>query len=269
MIEAGRGVEDSSISSRTIIDITVIDKTDEYYVIEWEYGETTFDNEEAANNPLVAMVLGLTMGMRLEYETDQFGSFIRLRNWEEVQQNMQMVFEALIQTLQEYGFDEDMITLIRDTVEPMVSGEQAISQTLKEVHLYHLPFGLNYEIDKPITYSDLLPNPFGGDSFPSEGVLLLESYDPEVDEAVVSWKQTLDPVKAKEILLQTLSDIAVSMGGSPISESELPEPFSILDSCDYVIDSATMWIIDLTCQREAVIGEQSQTEITAITKIQH
>jgi hypothetical protein len=256
---------DFSGSSTTPVEITVLEQTADGYVVQWLYGETKLESGDLPADPIVGALSTLTNGMRFEYEIDPFGIPIGLRNWEEIQSLIQEVMDELFAFIERQGMSDEEIAIIREQIEPMVSGrEQIEALSSDEISVYHLPLGGIYELSAPIPYNDLLPNFFGGDPFPAQGELTFVSYDPNSDRAVIQWTQILDAESAREILMQTMIDLAQTMGTDPPQEADLPDPFSIEDSAEYVVDVASGWVISVEYQREIVIGSAVRVDTTRI-----
>ncbi|MFQ6028875.1 MAG: hypothetical protein ACE5Q6_15435 [Dehalococcoidia bacterium] len=111
----------------------------------------------------------------------------------------------------------------------------------REAQAYYLALGWEYTLSDPITYEALLPNPLGGEPWPSKAYVLLEEYDRATGLAVIQWRQSLDPEKATAILLESMKELAQTLGGPPPKEDELPL-FTIEDESKYVIDVGSGWV---------------------------
>jgi hypothetical protein len=92
-----------------------------------------------------------------------------------------------------------------------------------------------YVLQDKQEYEDELPNPFGGDPFPTRAYFLLEDVSSAGDTATIVWNQQFDQTKAREVLLTTFREMAERMGTKPPKADELPE-FSIVDEARFLYD---------------------------------
>jgi hypothetical protein len=253
-------------SSRTDVEITVLDAGTDGYVLRWKFGETTFDNPALASDPMVSHLAALNNGLSVEYETDQTGSFLQLRNWQEVKAQMENALNLISEQMEKSGISGEVITPLREQIQTMFSTkEQVEAFALREVQLYHLPFGITYQSGHPIEYENLVPYAFG-DPFPAHATFVLEEYDSVAAHAVIRWSQAVDPEEGRRILLNTLTELARQGGAAPPKEQDLPAPFSIEDANTYVVDTSAGWILSLEYSRTTAIGPGLQVDSTKIVQ---
>jgi hypothetical protein len=260
--DSNQGVVQLEISSRTPVDIRVLEKIDDGYVLQWTFGETVIDSGSTAANPTMDAFLNLGNGMSVEYEVDQWGSPTKVINWEEIKTTMESALNEIISGLEKQGLNQEELIQIRALVEPMFSSQEQIETfATQEILVYHLVYGWPpFESSTPLAYDDILPNPFGGEPFPSVGQIELADYESGMGKATINWSQKLDPESARQILLQTLTDIATAMGSDPPNENDLLVPFVIEDSGEFVVDSNSGWVESVDQVRKIEIGPSSRVE---------
>lgn len=252
-------------SATTPIEITVLEQTEDGYVIQWVYGEARLDSGELPSDPMIDVMTSMANGLRFEFGTDELGIPTGLRNWEEVEASLKETVNLMFDFIEGQGMAGGEIESIRQALEPLMSSRELMEAlSSDEIGLYHLPFGGIYDLAIPVSSSDLLPNVFGGDPFPAQAEITLVSYDPQSERAIFRWTMTPDPERTHEIIMQTMIDLAESSGAEPPQESDLPDPFSIKDEAEYVIDVASGWVLSVEYQREIIIGSRYRSDTTRI-----
>jgi hypothetical protein len=268
-IDSEPGVNQQSITSRTPVELVVDTEDEDGYVLHWTNGETQVDSHLAETDPLAQALLDLATGSTVEYETDDLGVLGGVRNWEALAATMQQALDLTIDLLAEAGMSQLEIRQIEDSIRPMFSSKEQIEAfSTEEIQLYHLGYGWGpLELASPVAFDAFLPNPFGGEPFPSSGQLELVEVNEESGEAVLQWTQTLDPEAAREILMAWLTDIATNAGNDPPTESDLPDPFTIEDRADIYIDLDSGWLRTVEYSRKIVSGPVVREEITRIVDV--
>ena len=172
----------------------------------------------------------------------------------------------LLEQAAQSGANEQQVEQIRQNMAALTSSDEQLAAVFaRDIQLYHFPLGGALDVGQPVEYEDQVANPFGGQPFPSKAQVVLKEYDPGAGRAVIEWEQTLDPEKSKTILIETLSALARQQGSEAPKEGDLPDPFSIVDTGTFVVDTNAGWVTSLDYQRNATVGPQSEVDITKIT----
>jgi hypothetical protein len=211
-------------------------------------------------------LMSLGNGVTVAYVTDDLGAPTAIKNWEEIAQLMQESLNLMLDFLNEAGMSEPELQQVHSSVAPMFSTREQVENFASEqIQLYHLVYGWgSLEVEKLLIYDALLPNPFGGDPFPSIGQIELVDVDSDSGQALVAWSQTFDPDAARQVLLDSMTDLALSTGSEPPTESDLPDPFAIEDQAQIEFDMGTGWVQKMVYSRTITIGPTMREEITEI-----
>lgn len=246
----------SRVKLRTNVELEVLEASGKGFVVRWSYLDTKVEDAAPAIARNVDDLLSLLKGYKVEVETDDTGDFAGVRNWQELKANAATMIDAVLNA--NPTLDANTKNVLRQQMLSLFNTKQQIESILiREVRLYYLVIGGSFTPGKRVTYNDLLPNPFGGEPFPSAGSFLLKDHDAASGRAVVEWKNTLDPQHTRRILLKTLTDIANRLGAPPPKDSDLPL-FNIEDTAEIVVDAKTGWVKSLNQKRTTSATQAGQ-----------
>ena len=192
-IDSELGTVTQEIVSRTPITIEVLEKLDAGYVLGWANGETEIEGLDMGDDPVLQALLNLSQGLVVEYETNEYGDIVAVRNWEEIAGLMQQSLEIMTGMLLDAGLGATEIAEMEALISPMfASQEQVEAYAMESIQLYHLVYGWEpLEKGSPIIYDSELPNPFGGEPFPAFGELALIDGDSDEGTALIHSTQSL------------------------------------------------------------------------------
>jgi hypothetical protein len=254
----------STSTARVDVKVSVIQADEDGYVLEWTYGETKFDDPDQANNPLVRSVSKIMQGLVIELQMDAFGPIIGVPNWEEVQKKAEVAMKTVTNELKGV-MDQALIDTIINQVSMTYSSEENIMNfLLTEPQLLVFPLGWQYTMSEPIFYEDLLPNPMGGDPIPSEAYILLKDFDIVTGDAKIEWKQSLDPEKTQEMVLETMKKMAAQTGKTAPDAKDIPE-LTRNDSAEFTVNANTGWVKYVHLVQTVQIANTIQTDTLTIS----
>lgn len=234
--------------------VEVLQKSEEGFVIRWTYGRTQFYGEVAKPNPLAIKMANLVENMHLDLRTDPNGTVVGLQNLDEVVSHYRVATQAVIRWMKDMGASDTEVRQLWKAITPLKDPVTVEPLALNEPGLFLLPSGGSFRLGTPQEYEDQLPNPLGGESFPSKAYFLLQEVNPQENLAFIEWKQIVDPEKAARIMLETMKAMARRMNAPVPTEEGLPD-ISIEDVAHYVIDTKTGWPLSVTHQRTSIVGE--------------
>ncbi|MCS6858870.1 MAG: hypothetical protein NZT92_00960 [Abditibacteriales bacterium] len=237
----------SRMKLRTQVELEVLDASSKGFLVRWSYPDTKVEEATSPRIPNVEDLLSSLKGYKVEVETDAAGEFAGVRNWQELKAAAATMVDTALNATP--TLDANMKNAVRQQMLSLFGTQQQIENAfVREIRLYHLVLGGSFTVGKRVTYRDLLPNPFGGEPFPSTGSFLLKEYDAASGRAVVEWKSTLDPQPTRRILLKTFTDLAKRLGAPSPKDSDLPL-FNIEDTAEVVVDTKTGWVKSLNHRR--------------------
>ncbi|GAB1537981.1 hypothetical protein NUACC21_06370 [Scytonema sp. NUACC21] len=257
-----------NITARNNLEIEVIEANDKSYVLKFLYGDVTIDDSKQAKENLFQQMIDNLNQLQtpIILKVDSFGAVEGVQNWEQIKEAGTASVDKIIKQLQNIGIDEATVVKTRaQMISTFATKEQFEKTSTGNLKLFFVPLGKTYELSEPIEYEDKLPNPLGGEPYPSRGQLTLKTLDKKLNRAVVIWKQTILPEPAKRILERTLKDLSVRLGNQVPKES-LPHNVTIEDTAEFSVDISSGWIDNFTYTRTINIGKSFQKETISINK---
>ncbi len=245
--------------ARTLIDVEVLNKREDGFVIRWTFGRTEVKSNSAANAPVLTEMMNLAENLRLDMLTDDFGSVAGLENKDEVAAHYRMTIDRMIRAFKKMGLSSDASAQLQAGVAHLAEPDWVEATALNEPSLFYAASGGQYELGVPLEYEDNLPNPLGGRPFPSKAHFLLLEVNPDDRRAVVEWRQSLDPGTTTAIMRETMTAMAQQMGQPPPADEDLP-PIRIEDKARFLFDTETGWPISVSHERNMVLGAQRRID---------
>lgn len=240
--------------------IRITDSAATGYTMEWVF--KNFKAEGSADE--MTRSLGAAIeGMTIQYTIDDGGSFNELLNWEAVRDFAIGNVEKAINMITENTEYKIALNQVKKIFQ---SKENIETLLIKEVKLFHTPFGVEYG-KKGSTSAALLPNVTGGEPFPAAIHVKLKELNMAKDYAAVSVDQLIDKKKAAPIMAALLKKLA---GNKTVSEEEIRKEIDGLEISDlntYKYALSDGWIISVLYKRTARIGTNGQTETYEINAV--
>jgi hypothetical protein len=247
----GKNVTKSDISYRALL--TVIDSTADGYTIEWIY-KYDFKKQIAIQG-----FEDLFNDLKIVYTTDDVGSFKELVNYQDIKSFMEKAITAYSKTIK----DTAGMSMIINQVKRIFSSRESIEQlVLREINLYHTPYGAEFTVSK-VQQETELPNFLGGDPWPgiiSIGVLQL---NPKQNNARLYMDLEIDKSKGTEIMKEFVRKIASSAGKEPSNE-ELSFLVQIKDHSEFDLLLDSGWLKRAYVKRIVKAGDYTKEETTSV-----
>ncbi|MGB1206076.1 MAG: hypothetical protein ACPG5B_10540 [Chitinophagales bacterium] len=196
-----------------VANFTVVDATDTSYTVNWSYE----NNLGSTYNIPEELLEKFTKYKKtdIQYKTSEFGELLEILNWEEVGENMNSMFDDILESLG--GNNKAKRKSIEQSMQPIkqiYSSKQGIEQLLlKELQYFHFPMGLEYDVTEPILYEELLPNMFGGKPIKANTKMYFENVDFEEYFCTLKQEMTLDPNDTREMLKQVFKKMKLNKKG--------------------------------------------------------
>ncbi|HVW61226.1 MAG TPA: hypothetical protein VHC48_14345 [Puia sp.] len=214
--------------------ISVLDATPYTYTIKWVF---QLPDEYKTMHPRFAESLPVFDGMQMIFTTSEMGTFLELVNWEEVR-------DTYIRQM-EISLPKKMDSTAKATLaatKKMFDSKQTVESTLiKEIQLFHLPYG--YQFTTTEAGADTkLPNPFGGKPFPARQTYRLTDLDKAKDSFTLVFQLKIDKGSLH------------NMGTS----------YDLQDYTEYRFINSSGWISRLFYKRTVLIEKTRQLESYSI-----
>ncbi len=260
----------STITGKTHTDFTieVLSANDDGYLVGWTAGKTKFDSPSQAEHSFLGQVVNLMNGLQIILEIDSHGAIRGVQNWKGLKATALKSLEALATTedLQKEKPDKVLMSSLRSQWESMLGTKEQVEELCtREAQIYFMVLGRRYARNDPFKYEDLLPNPLGGEAFPTHGRMALKTFDKQAGQAVITWSQIADPKQVARILESKMKEMSARLGGKPL-EGEFPKAISMQDHAEIVVDLATGWVKTLAHARSVNFGTRAQVDTTSIIR---
>jgi hypothetical protein len=254
--QSGGGAPKLDGTSRTALEIEVLEIQPEGFVVAWTLGETTFDDPAHAKDPTLQAISSMTKDLRTVLELDANASIRAVRNWTDLRDACSRVLEKITADLKAKGVDPAVIQGAHAQVAPLLTSKEGVEQLLtREAQLFYSVVGMELDPEDPNEYEDKLPNPLGGEAFPSRGKFELEDVDKHGGLAKVAWTQTMDPVAAARIMGKTVQELAKKVG-KEAPAGQLPKKIDIQDRGAFTVEVSTGWVRVLEYTRRVQVDER-------------
>jgi len=215
--------------------VTIVDSTENSYTIEWAIKNVQTSRDA---NPLVKALVKMTENLKIIYKTDELGTFSELINWEEMKNFLNTALEKMHDELND---SPEFINAL-NKVKEMFTTKAAIEQIMiREIQIYHTPYGLEYKLNEKLALETQLPNIFGGEPFPAVLNIELTEINPEENSCRLTMSTEMDEEKATEIVFDFVKKLAEQMGKPLPDLNELPV-FAIHDTCAFEVDLISGWL---------------------------
>ena len=260
----------STITGKTHTDFTieVLSANHDGYLVGWTAGETTFDSPSQAEHSFLGHVVNLMNGRQIILEIDSHGAIRGVQNWKGLKAAALKSLDALAATedLQKEKPDKALMSSLRAQWESMLGTKEQVEELCtREAQVYFKVLGRAYASDEPFEYEDLLPNPLGGDAFPTHARMDLKTFDKQAGQAVITWSQTADPTQVARILESMTKEMSARLGKKPL-EGEAPKAMSMQDHAEIVVDVTTGWVKTLKHARSVNFGTRAQVDTTSMIR---
>jgi hypothetical protein len=254
--------------THTHFTIEVLNVNDNGYLVGWTAGETKFDSPSQSEPSFLRKVVNLMNGLQIILEIDSHGTIRGVQNWKEIKAVALKSLEALAtaEDLQKEKPDKALMSSLRAQWESMLGTKEQVEELCtREAQVYFMVLGRGYAHNNPYEYEDRLPNPLGGDAFPTHATMTLKTFDKQSDRAVITWSQTTDPQQAARILESMIKEMSARLGKKPL-DGEVPKSISMQDHAEIVVDVTTGWVRTLTHARSVNFGTRAQVDTTSIIR---
>lgn len=221
-------------SASFLVTLQVLAETEKSYTIEWRYKTISLP---AIKSDDVPGLEALCNNLRIVYTTDENGSFAAVSNLAEIQASMNKAFEVLIKPGQ-LTPEAEMLT---KELKRVLSNKESIEAlVLKEVQLFHNPYGAEFNIKRQYAEAEL-PNVLGGPPFPAVLSSQLITVAGNKQTFTVETTTEVDKKMATKITLDFLNSVGKKAGKAPIKESDFPE-MEIKDLYSFIVAAESGWI---------------------------
>lgn len=192
------------------VDITVIDSTENSYLLEWFY----HNYKTNSTDEIVKKMTALSEDLKVIIETDELGEIKGVQNWEEISEYMKKSLQPVKDEFQKIPQLEQVFSQLLNMYTTKEGIEATAIQDAQQFHTFH---GGKYLLGEVLEFPLHVPNLYYPDSLlDSEVTLYLDEINPDDDNFIIRYNQEVDSEQLTNMTLDYLKSMSKSMG--------IPEP---------------------------------------------
>ncbi|MBS4061425.1 MAG: hypothetical protein KG029_13585 [Bacteroidetes bacterium] len=186
------------------VDITILDSTENGYLINWFYRDYIVDTD----NELIRKLSSIIEDINVKIKTDILGTSVEVVNWEEIRGFIIKGTSMLKDELKDIPNIDKVLTQI----ENMYNSKQAIeASAINEILQFHYFHGLKYKLWEDYSYDNKLANMFGGEPFDAKVSFWLDEINYDDNNAVYGMHQSVDTMQLTNETFNYLTKMAETM----------------------------------------------------------
>jgi hypothetical protein len=240
--------------SSTKVDLRVVSATAQGATIEWVAGETTFENSQMAQDPIVVAASDAVRDIRLRIALNAEGEFVGLANQAEVASKLRAAMEIIVRKVMA-RLPADQQKGVEAMMGRILSPETLVASATREAQMYFGLNGITLTVGEAVETSIQQANPFTGGAIPTTFRIRAESATENA--AVLTTTTTYD----REALLQSVRALA-AQSGKPVPPEELaklPAP-EMDDDGRYVLDRTVGLMREVIVNRRTAAGTNRRSD---------
>lgn len=214
----------------------------------WAPGRLTVRPVSVTPGPGAPSELTLAQGEGLaaELAVEDDLTPLRILNWPQVK-------AGLLAAIDRIATPDPSSAAATAATKSLVDGLTDASATAlvtRDLGMVALGQGSDLTAGETFDYEDRIPNPLGGGPITSKASFTLEAYDARAGRAVVSWRQTTDPMALQASIKNSLESLAAQIAPDRVAEARAALSKMSLeraDACRYDIDIPTGLAVRADC----------------------
>lgn len=196
------------------VQITVLNKSEKSYIIEWLYKDIKTNSQNAT----VQKLLNINKDMKVVFKTDELGVFIEVTNWKEIKDYIQKTTSTLRKDFQ--GIPE--MDKVLKQIEVTYSTKEAIeSVSIKDIQQFHTFHGAKYKLGEVLEVKLKVPNIIGAEPFDSEATIYMDEINEKDNNFIIRASQIVNKEQLTNAMFNYLTTMSKNMKGDPPKREEL------------------------------------------------
>jgi hypothetical protein len=244
--------------SASLVKLTVEDSTKSGYVIDWYYSKISLDDSYKNADAITKYILQITKGMTIKFSTDSIGELGQILNWDEIKTFFTARADSM-SSLIGYASVEQIDNIRTKLIALVNNKDQLQNVLLQDIQLYFSLYGYTLNSKTPLVYNGFFSDQFGGDPFPSKGIINLKSIDTLNKKCEVVWHQRADSVQEKQILKKAFTNQAAIAGKPAPTDADIPN-IRIYDDYYFLFDIKSGWSQKLNYKRTTATDKMQEVD---------
>lgn len=220
------------------VDITILDSTAKSYTIEWYYKNYQMNSN---NSELLKKLMSIAEDIKVIIKTDEYGSFLEVVNYKEVQDYIK---KAVSKLKKEFKETPNIDAILKNIEKTFISKDAIQSLAIKDVHQFYTFHGAKYKFGEELNASMKQANLLGGEPFDVDVTVQMDemNVDEDNDNVVIRMWQTINSDQLTEATFKYLEKMATDMG-TPAPKREDIKPLQNETRTASRIHGPSGWII--------------------------
>lgn len=197
------------------VDITVLDSTENEYLLNWYY----HDYQVESDNEMIMKLSSIIQNLNIQIKTDELGTFIEVVNWEDIRDYILKGTSMLKHELKDIPNMDEVVNIYENIYGSKEAIEAGAINEIIQLYYFH---GLNYKLWEEQNYETQLPNMYGGEPFDAILDFWLDEINYEENFATFRMQQSVDSMQLTNATYRYLVNLAETMQVPPPSRDDLP-----------------------------------------------
>lgn len=217
------------------VDITVIDSTENSYLVEWYYK----NYKTNSTNEIVKKITALSEDIKVLIETDEYGAIKGIKNWKEVSEYM----KKSIQPVKEEFKNAPQFAQIFDQMERMYTTKEGIeAAAIQDAQQFHTFHGGKYLLGEVLENTLQVPNMYDQSKpLASKVTLYLDELNPDENTFIIRSSQEVDSKQLTDVTYNYLKSMSKSMKSPEPKREEIGQLTNVTTSASRI--HGTGWVI--------------------------
>jgi hypothetical protein len=264
LTEKTRGQLHTRVQIRDISELRIVEANAQGFVQSWRSVHpevaVTGDGGHATDEKRMAQKLvDRFRSLPLEARLDAGGSYVGLRNWEELGAAMR---EVMLPVMVEQASQRKELrgvppAELRKRLEPALANmttQAAMDSALgRQVAIYNYFTAPSLEPHKPVMYTEEIASPWSADVIPSKGSVEMVAVDDKAGTVTLRWRQGIDPARGLQVAWKMMESISGVKPGD-FDTKKMPKGLELQDEATVLLDRATGVPLRIEHKRHVALG---------------
>jgi hypothetical protein len=233
--------------------LRIIDSSASGYTIEWTYRNF---KTEGKNTFILSGLNSVMENLKIIYTTDELGMFTGLVNWYDVRDFALSNYQKTLETQSE---NKEFVIALNQIKSIFQSKENIETLLIREIQLYHSPYGVEYNI-KGTPMKTELPNVTGGSPIPATITPKLDELNDKNNYVKVSLNQTIDKGKGGPIIAAMLKKLSTNPNEDENKIRKEIQDMEISDINEFTYSINSGWLSRIFYKRISNLANLKQVE---------
>tara|TARA_R110002049_G_scaffold302626_3_gene495852 strand:+ start:1178 stop:2095 length:918 start_codon:yes stop_codon:yes gene_type:complete len=199
------------------VDITVIDSTEDFYLVEWYY----YNYQSNSTNEVLKKMISLSDDLKVVIRIDEMGTIEGVENWEEVSKFMKKSIDEIKNELESIPNVDKLF----NQIEEMYTSKEGIeAKSIVDAHQFHSFHGAKYTLGEVLEVSTEVANMYYPQKpFDCQLIISLDEINIEDNNYIIRSSQVVDSKQLTKTTFDYLKSMAKTMGAPEPNLSDIGE----------------------------------------------